>query len=127
MPKGTAERPPTKNECDAFEDAVADLINWERGVALREVSLDRKNYPIDAIFSLMTIFSDPAPDKLYNAVCNLAQQFRDGLESVGHECAGPEDHSYASVAHCALMLHQARKAHFKYEEQKWKDRDASGV
>jgi len=120
MLKGTAKRPPTKNECDAFEEAVANLNYLERGVELREVSMDRKNYPINAIFSLMTIFSDPVPDNVYNAVCNLAKEFREGLESVDHECAGPEDHSYASVAHCALMLYKARKAYFERK-------DASGV
>jgi hypothetical protein len=113
MPEGAAEIPIPVNLREAFEDALGRFADWDRGGPEPLISLERKSFTVAAISDFVMMFSDPAPENIYNAVLNLAQDFRAGPEALGHECDGPTEQTYASVARCLLMLYRARVAHYE--------------
>jgi hypothetical protein len=113
MVEGSTEKHISAELRTAFNSAISAFDNWSYGEPEPNVSLDRQPSSVEAICNFVTEFSDPVPENIYRAACILAADFRDGSEALHHNCDGPKDHTYASVAECLQRLYAARKAHFE--------------
>jgi hypothetical protein len=113
MPDVLTEKPISVELRDAFRQAVAAFENWSYGMHEPKVSLDRDQYSVDAICNLVSKFPGAVPETAYSEVHRLAADFRGGYEAHHHNCDGPKDHTYATVAECLQRLYAARKAHFE--------------
>jgi hypothetical protein len=113
MPDGLTEKPISAELRDAFRQAVAAFDNWSYGMHEPNVSLDRNHFSVDAICNFVSKFSGIVPETAYSEVRRLAADFRGGSEALHHNCDGPKDHTYATVAECLQRLYAARKAHFE--------------
>src|SRR4051812_34941287 len=86
-----AERPVTKHEADAFDDAVAALDSWAGEDTEPKVLLHGERCTIGTVFNRLGLFSDPMPAGIYGLVYSLALQ---------HYVEPPDDYTYASGAKC---------------------------
>ncbi len=119
MPDTQDTRPIPTDLRDAFQQAIGAFQNWNGGPELL-VSYDRKEFTIDAVCVWVAAFHDPAPPIVYDTVKTLAAEFQSGPEHLNHDCSGPADHSYSSVALCLHRLYDARK---DYNLRETRDRD----
>jgi len=85
------ERPITKDEADAFDDAVAALDNWANEDKEPEVLLRTERCTIGTVCNFVALFSYPMPAGIYGLLYSLALQ---------HYVEPPDDYTYASGAKC---------------------------
>ena len=97
---------------DAFEDAVANFSEWRRGEPEPPINLDRKTFTVDEICDFVTKFTDTIPEKVYYAICMLAQELKDGVERLPPDFGAPKDHTYASAGRCLCQMYSARKEYY---------------
>jgi hypothetical protein len=119
MSEPEAKRPIPPEYRDAFNQAVAAFDNWLYGAPEPPISFEGKAHSIASICEGVMCFAGPAPDEIYNLVCQKAHDFRHGLEAnTKYDCSGPKDDSYASVAECLLRLCAARTAWVKLKRER---------
>ena len=90
------ERPISKEEAGAFEDAVAALDNWAGEDKEPEVLFRGERWTIGIVCNFAALFSDPMPEGVFGLLCALA---------IKHYVELPDDYSYASGAKCLRVVH----------------------
>jgi hypothetical protein len=114
MSDGSIEKPISAELVTAFDSAVAAFDHWSYGEPEpNSISFDRGSFHLVQICDFVRNFSGIVPENAYREVRRLAADFRGGSEALHHNCDGPRDHTYASVAECLQRLYAARKAHFE--------------
>ena len=68
------ERPITKREADAFDDAVAVIDSWSGEDTEPKVVLHGERYTVGTVCDLIGLFSEPMPAGIYGLLYSLALQ-----------------------------------------------------
>ncbi len=109
----SAEYPIPPEMHSAFLMAIDAFDTWNHGLPEPLISLGQQPYSIEGICTLTRIFTDLARDGTYEAVSYRAEQFGNGTEGLNHDCSGPKDHTYQSVADCLSRLVIARRDYYE--------------
>ena len=102
------ERPITKHEADAFDDAVAAIDSWAGEDTEPKVLLHGERCTIGTVCDLIGLFSEPMPAGIYGLLYSLALQ---------HYVEPPDDYIYASGAKCLRAVHNKCVARIDAERQ----------
>jgi hypothetical protein len=110
------ERPITKDEADAFDDAVAALDNWAGEDTEPKVIFRGECCTIGTVCNLAALFSDSMPEGMYGLLYSLALQYY---------VEPPDDYSYASGAKCLRAVRNKCVARLEARRQ-WERNGPSG-
>ena len=110
------ERPITKDEADAFDDAVAALDNWAGEDTEPKVIFRGERCTIGTVCNLAALFSDPMPEGMYGLLYSLALE---------HYVEPPDDYSYASGANCLRAVRNKYMARLDARRQ-WERNSSPG-
>jgi len=102
------ERPITKDEADAFEDAVAALDDWAGEHPEPKVLFRGERCTIGTVCNLVGLFTESMPEGMYGLLYSFALQ---------HYVEPPDDCSYASGAKCLRAVRNKYMARIEARRQ----------